>query len=190
MFGLFKREAVLERAVVEPPAPPRPSAVPVPQTDDAEHRVYVETATRLGVVNAAVKREMVLHLAQEMGLRLYDRRAVEAYLDSVFGRPERTYHGSWGWRPLRQLDADRKLRFAEFDGWRNGNILAGIYHGAVPLPVLLTVERLASHVPDLQFYISDKNDSPKYTEDPFLMVLSEGMDPLIIERWDEPSFRA
>lgn len=191
MFGLSRRPADVGAVqVAEPSVPPQPQSAPAPAIDPDLHLEYVDTAKRLGVVNGALKREMLLHACREHGINVYERRAVERYLETVFGRPRgRTFHGTWGWRPLRQVD-ERKVEFPDLDSWgQSGHILRGLYQGAVPLPVLLTVERLSAAVPDVYFFVSDKNEQSDYTLDPFLMVCAPGMAQLIVERWDEPNFR-
>ena len=57
----------------------------------------------------------------------------------------------------------------------------------IPIPVMLTIDRIESLYPSARFYISDIRD----VKDPFLAVTVDGADTLfVIERWDDPNFRS
>jgi hypothetical protein len=160
-----------------PPQVPTPAAIVL---DDAfPFEEYVAVATRVGVVNAALKQEMIRRVCAARGLRLFDVVAVRAYLDAQFGDVP------WGWKPLRTDDVGKLVAGHDRP---NGQIQQRRYNGAVPLPVLLTVEAIAAAVPRVCFYVSDRADSQTDPEDPFLLVAASGMDDLIVERWDEPNF--
>lgn len=113
-----------------------------------------------------------------------------------------------GWCPFRSIDRRAAL---DFTGLGNGRFLSGIYNKAVPLAVLLTIDKIEeamkSAVEKPAFFISDYEAR---RPDPFLLVtvpslgLSQYSEPdgtgtflrarpepscFVIERWDEPSFR-
>lgn len=159
----------------------------IPTTTDGMTDDYIDAARRVGVINAATKRGMILRICAEMGLRVYPLGAVEKFMDAQFGHAKKGSDPTWGWRPLREADRDKLISNRD-DGMPNGCIAKRLYHGAVPLPVLLTVERIAEAVPDVHFYVTDKVNATA-EEDPFLAVTAAGMNMLIVERWDEPNFK-
>ena len=87
----------------------------------------------------------------------------------------------------------RKADVDELSGWimhgtRDVKFSDQPYRAAVPLPVLLTVEKIQKAVPEVFFYVS----APKVMAgdpDPFLMVTGRGVGVCVVERWDEPGFR-
>ncbi len=179
MFGFNKSKGTVVEEI--------PTAVsPHPTMPDEIRAQYIEKARALGVVNGALKEEMLLAFLRENGIRVYPLEKVREYLDGVFGKVKNWDPPTWVWRPLRD-DDDGKLQ-SNHDS-RNGRIVRGVYQQAIPFPVLLTIEKIISIVPDVHFYVSDRSSSSK-DEDPFLAVTTAGMDMLVIERWDEPTFRA
>ena len=193
---LFRKSSTLadveETPMQIPQMIPNRVAVQPLMSDDARAE-YVEKAKSLGVVNGSLKREMVLAFLKENGICVYPLDKVVAYLDKMFGYPCKCEPNcghcldctTWGWRPLREADADK---LTSTHGQANGQIMKGVYHPPVPLPVLLTVEKVAEAVPGIHFYVSDATRPSD--RDPFLAVAANGMGMLVIERWDEPSFRA
>jgi hypothetical protein len=159
-----------------------------PNLNAEERALMVETAKELGIVNGAVKEEMIKGLCHAMGLHCYNQNEVERYLASG------PYAGKdWGWRAVREVDRVKTLQFRDTDGEfkrRSGRILNDkVYQAAIPLAVMLTMKRFAETVPDVCFYISDTADKPTM-EDPFLLVTGLGVNVFIIEKWDEPAFKA
>ena len=192
---MFRKSAVAGTAVLEAPLAQviAPARVPVePLMSDDIRQEYIEKAKILGVVNGALKEEMLIALLKENGIRIYPYNKVEEYLNQMFGHPCKCRPGTvhfnecrtWGWHPLREID-DGKLISNRLVA--NGTIQRGTYQQAIPLPVLLTVEKIVAAVPDIHFYVSGRV-VPR-SDDPFLAVTAAGMNMLIIERWDEPSFR-
>ena len=173
-------------AVAQKPAVPIPVRVAVrPLMEPSERDAYVKKASAVGVINGAVKEELLLAFLEQSGLGNYSLARVEAYLDDQFGKPE-YYKATWGWRSLRSGDQDQVTDHKHVG--ENGRIFrSGIYQGRVPYPVLETVERIAAAVPGVYFFISDR--ALPGEGDPFLMVTAPGMNHFIVERWDEPSFR-
>lgn len=169
-----------------------------PTMADELRREYIETAKGVGVINAPVRREMLFALLKEMGLSIYPYDKVAAYLDHMFGL-DLNGNQTWGWRPLREEDDKPKFGTLPYGPRFNGMVLRETYQKAVPLPVLLTVQRIAEAVPGVHFFVSDQVTA-RDRLDPFLAVsvgdtsefflsdqLGTGMN--IIERWDEPSFK-
>jgi hypothetical protein len=79
-----------------------------------------------------------------------------------------------------------------------------VYKLPIPYPALLTVEAISKTLPNAKFFISHTStpeeravysESVLRLEDPFLAVavIKKGSDPsmelMVVERWDEPSFR-
>lgn len=179
---------------------------PVPKPD-LPHDDYRAVAGRIGFAVPMPKIDRSIEFENtlsEMGLRRYPEKQVHAYLNKQYGRVR------WGWRSLRRKDYDRfamnngvfmandKSLNDSLTSWgrrHNGQIIgrrdANTYEKPVPYPVLLTVERIAAEFPEACFFVNDEARpiaSEKHL-DPFLMVVI-GKNRYIIERWDEPKFRA
>jgi hypothetical protein len=60
------------------------------------------------------------------------------------------------------------------------------YRRPIPLPVLLTIEKILTEVPDAHFYISQSADE---NADPFLNVTGRNCCHFIVERWNEPNYQ-
>jgi hypothetical protein len=61
-----------------------------------------------------------------------------------------------------------------------------IYNKFIPLPVMFTMEKIEQRIHDVEFYVTDIREF----RDPYLGVTVPGSDTiLVIERWDEPTFR-
>jgi len=70
------------------------------------------------------------------------------------------------------------------------------YNRLIPMPVLQTVAGIVERFPSVNFIVADWADYETTTivptsrmQDPFLAVVGPGIPLMIIERWDEPSFR-
>ncbi len=116
----------------------------------------------------------------EENIHVYDYDKVAAFLDAKIGN-------KWKWLPLRQLDSE------EFPGGNWGHEVAGTrrvygnqrYNRAIPLPVLLTVKKIAERIPEARFYVSGVDRDA----DPFLCVTTKLLHTYVVERWDEPDYR-
>jgi len=173
---------------VKEPAPatvdvPVACAVAEPDGPDAE---YLTLAERLGIRNGAIltaKLERVLHA--EM-IPVYEYAKVAAYLDHLAERRThelRAASGEW----IRSSWCWFSLRKGEHKGVHTANVSKSVYQSAIPAPVLLTIEKIQTQLPEARFFISAIVDVP----DPFLAVSVPGADKLwVIERWDEPGFRS
>lgn len=161
------------------PVTPLTSAA-VADMSSAELAEYSAIAARVGIKsNGALIKERLQHCLIANAIEVYSSAAVCRYLDH--------HLGEWEWQGLRQEDVD------QLNGWffnHHGEcqimVSHKIYSGKIPLPVLLTIEKIQAGVPEVSFYIS----APKHNDgDPFLLVSGRGMGSYIIERWDEPGFR-
>ena len=118
------------------------------------------------------------------GIPIYPLDAVASWLQAHVSEGE-----TWGWFPLRNTDYVFMLEGNRRGlASQNGSLRRAQYEKPVPLPVLLTVDRLTTQLPgDLRFFVSD---TAKY-QDPFLAVMERAsmQEFYIIERWDEPGFR-
>lgn len=141
-------------------------------------------ADAIGFKSSALLEERLKAFLVENGICVYPTERVVQYLDSKFGKGR--FKSTWCWRPLREKDRDINL-FLHRHKRGNGciNNTAGWYGRQVPLPVLLTVEKIHKAFPEVCFYVSDSAKPA----DPFLMVTAIGVGSFIIERWNEPSFR-
>lgn len=134
-----------------------------------------------------------------------------------YGPIKYTTSHRWGWHPLRQKDAQsvanwqightyEVTKFGDefYDGGCHGRyqcqwerrVLTQPYNRLIPMPVLQTVADIAVKFPSVSFIVADWADYETTTivevprvQDPFLGVLGTGIPLMIIERWDEPSFR-
>lgn len=151
-----------------------------------------------------IKRSEFETFLRDMGLSLYDEKQVAAYLTSKYGVEHKDNDGSllptWGWRPAREVDSERTLFrnsnewvFSSWSGGRlipNGQLHSNVatYQKLIPIPVLLTIERVVEKFPNAGLFISDEFNPREFVKDPFLMVVY--LDKrYIIERWDEPNYR-
>lgn len=191
----FKKEALAETkqpadvaavAVVE-----QPKSVPIPKSYEAhpdlngdELEEYLKVATALGLSSqGAVASERLRHVIKRGNFHIFDRVQVAEYLNEKLGKDQ------WEWAGLRPCDVEEFSDSNWFSHHGDHRIPFSHrqYSANVPLPVLLTVQRIAEEVPEARFYISNRRENP--WADPFLMVTTKNSSSFIIERWDEPSFR-
>lgn len=188
MFGWGKKSIVVEAAAPVELKPAQLSVMP-----SAE---YVEMATAAGLgTSASVIMARIVGVLSERGLYVYDLRTVEDYLDREFGgprrhSPERGGEPKWCWIPITADDQTSGLRATHGrTWWQNGYIQeSGVYGGAIPMPVVETIQALRSGVPSLKFFISGQAKA-RPVGDPFLAIWHESLDDVVVvERWDEPNF--
>lgn len=168
------------------------AAKPAPVLVGTELAEYVRMADAIGWSPASLLEQRLRNFFEEIGICIFPYEKVEAYLDQKFGKCKEPYSSdtTWGWRPLRQVDID--VRNDElFLRKRNGMTLnAEYYHGPIPPPVIMTVEKVAAQFPGAHFFVSDVPTQADRTQyDPFLAVSAPGMNFLVVERWEEPGFR-
>jgi len=178
-----------------PPPPrlqPEPLAPHIPILSDDERAEYARLANKLGthVRGPALEGELAQAL-RELMIPVYDRAKVEGYLDE---------HGYWGWFPLSVVQPRAIIHRVNNVSHRPSYYYGGMatndpdygvpnaaYAEAVPLPALLTAERILDRLPSTLFYIAAARSFP----DPFLAAV-DGVtgETFVIERWDEPGFRS
>ncbi len=189
-----KRESVLSDGVAllnEPEAVVK-ETVPVAESEDLsipsdEFSQYRRIADKIGWRSDSVDDERFRHFFAENGINVFPIEKVESYLNSEFG-PYKQGTPTWYWRPLREKDMQAQLGMSGRDR-KNGQINNdGWYQLEVPLPVLMTIEKIYDAIPEARFYVSESVEEG----DPFLMVTGSGFTGavFVIERWNEPSFRA
>lgn len=174
--------------VVEEPAKakaPIPTSGPVrkPSLDDAAMEEYAKVSAAVGIDCCTdLTRERLVRCLREENIHVFSTTQVVAYLDDKLGL-------EWEWRGLRKLDAKHMPdgTWSHTVGERKIKFAGDVYRGAVPLPVLLTVQKIQAHdIPDIYFYVSARKDEDG---DPFLMITSRWLGVYVVERWDEPNFR-
>lgn len=198
-----------------PAAEPTSTDVAPTDADTDTLAQHARLSAKLGVHSDSIGKLSTIefeNFLRESGLRVYDEKQVCAYLTSMYGvekKQSREEWGrrsgvimmggaadiqlpTWGWRPARSRDASQTDA-----GWGhvalsgpNGHIQGYVrqYDKPIPIPVLLTMERVADKFPDVRMYVSDELDPREFVRDPFLMVVHLGKR-YIIERWDEPNYR-
>ncbi len=188
IFG--KKPQVAEKAApTAATVPPTPERVAV-QGNEERFEAYTALATKLGVRNGAFLREALLRFLHREEVPVYNGADVERYLDRTLPYQGEYHDQKAGWcqYPLRLEDVG-KLTNHSTD--RNGAIVRAQYQAAVPLPILLLVDKIATQFPDVYFTVMApfNEDWVRSAGDPFLAVYAVGMDPLIIACWDEPGFK-
>ena len=182
----FKSRDTTPMTVAPDPEPIAATLGPMPDDD------YLRTATEAGLADSAgIILARLRQALSARGLYIYDLESVEDYLDQRFGGSRRSRYSElrWTWQAVTHADAmrndDRHGR-----GWTNGCILAAErYQGAVPLPVVETIQALRTAIPELKFLISGESKRMP-AGDPFLAVWHPSFaDLVVVERWDEPSYR-
>lgn len=212
MFGLFETKEASSLLVAEP-IDLRSEDVEI----ELEHRRLSEKLGVLAKPEVAW-RKLAAVLADEM-IPVYDLSKVTAFMNSKArkeqkvwywyplrvtdvpqtsprsaseARPQLTNQGmggqmaSFGWAAAH-LQAAQNMFGVEYVS--NGGFQFVRYSEAVPLPVLLTVERLADRIgDDAEFFVAALGGPI----DPFLGIRLKS-DPahtlFVVERWDEPGFR-
>lgn len=168
---------------------PKKRAVVVAESDLGFEKQYDSLAKELGVACRTVsrRRELLVYL-RDNAIDIYDLAKVERYMDKK---------GYWGWFPLRVSDRapDGRAWILERATTTNYSSLYGaskseVYSKPVPYPVLCSVKTISGAFPssELVFLVAALDTRP----DPFLGCRFKS-DPdrtmIVIERWDEPSFR-
>ncbi len=163
------------------------SLVAVPATvtsEDVEFSAeYERVAAKVGVLRRPIQTTSakLIEVLKEEGIDVYPLAKVEKYLDSK---------GYWYWFPLNH----NTVRVDEFNRETAhdhvtifGGVKRQVFNQPIPLPVLLTTERILDRLGDqVSFWVAATG------KDPFLAVTlnsDESNKLFVIERWDEPSFR-
>lgn len=170
-----------------PPAPAPTFTTSIGEADAGMDAEYSALVAELGLARDAVDGERIKTLVGELGLHVYDRAQVDAYLHHAYNVPPggMTPRVVWGWRPLREADRDPRAATHGYNGKLQP--AAAPYTKPIPYPVLRTVKAIRDACPSARFFVSDDMHGEKIP-DPFLLVIIAGQE-YVIERWDEPAFR-
>lgn len=178
---------------------PKPEPL-VAHGPDPELEAHAALAKKLGVaVYPKLGALKLRNILAEEGLTCYDKKAVRAYMDSLAGQTPNT---SWFWfHAIARQVLNDTISLGYYNRGNaldlekiQGSIIGSVYRDAIPLPVLLTIDKLLTRLGDdvvpviaATFELSKLRPAPA---DPFLAVLMREEDEMfIIERWDEPGFR-
>jgi hypothetical protein len=192
---LRKKEEAAAVAVAEPPVPTPPPVrvkriVPVPQAtiemkpvvEDAEWAEYMAVATDIGVeASPAVLEERLRRVLREENIHCFKEEKVVAFLNHKLGA------GQWEWSGVRKKDVKHLAGWHNTVNGQRVNFGRKQYPLPIPLPVLLTMQKILKACPEVYFYVSAQ--IPAREGDPFLMVAGRAIESYIVERWDEPDFR-
>lgn len=198
-------------AVMEPPPEiPTPEPVRVEDPNVFDLAEYKALVAELGVNDSAVRNAELRQFFADEGITVYPYEKVTAFMDAKLEREKKAASNpnlDWRWKPLMvgaptvskvpgipavnwsllNVDSIRSLVFG-VDAPRADIPTFKTYARAIPHAVLLTVKKLRDRFNgQVNFYASDYEVR---NPDPFLMVTGPGLDYYVIERWDEPGFRA
>lgn len=173
---------------------PGPAREPAQAMTCDEFAEYERVARAVGFAPRGLKSDELRRFLSEIGIAIYPLPKVVAYLNTQYGEAKQS--ATWVWAPLRTADrftVEIRNQMAGYNSRhsRNGAVARELspYAKPVPLPVLLTVERILARFPDALFFVNDEYHAPPIV-DPFLAVwYGEDSDVVVIERWDEPAFR-
>ena len=183
----FKKEVKPEApvAIIEQDIEAQDISIPVAKPvscdlEKSELEEYQQVAARIGLTGGAFLAERVRAFLLEENIHIYSPKEVWEFLNRKLGE------GTWDLKGVRKVDVDYRANWI----WHpvagvNISYSDQLYAEAIPLPVLLTIDKIHSEFPDeAYFYVT----SPRNTGDPFLLV-SAGSRSFVVERWDEPDFR-
>jgi hypothetical protein len=158
-----------------------PQPVPATLAVEEPDQEYIELSKRLGINKIPLQLIELARVIREVCIGVYEYDAVTRYLDGQVERKRKNRfdYTDWNWHPIKSSNGF-------WSGWPN-HVSADVYNKPIPMPVMLTIDRIESLYPSARFYVSDIRD----VKDPFLAVTVDGADTFfVIERWDEPSFRS
>ena len=169
-------------AVAEPVEAPERQQVADPGAGDE----YFKLATKLGIKSAKVTQARLEAFLHTECMGLYEYSKVAAYMKSIASKEGKV----WVWKPLRAKDAlNNQTTVYSHD---HGRVMGGsVYPHEIPLPVLMSIDKIATAFPEALFMVSDYA-VPR--PDPFVGVTTREMFEhdgtiLIFEKFNEPGFR-
>lgn len=173
--------AVLEPEIKETVEEPKKIVVSSTVTpSELEEQIAIET--KLGISpSREVLKSKLLKCIEDEGINVYPRSQVVKYLDEKLGN-------TWVWMGLRKVDSEHlgERWVSHQEPARDVSFSDEVYSETIPLPVLLTVEKISKAVPEVHFYVSSL---PEPKGDPFLFVTCQKIGGYVVEKWDEPGFR-
>ncbi len=170
-----------------------PTREPVkkPEFEGVALEEYCQVANSIGFSNGSLLEWRLKNFLTNEGIQVYDYKKVSNYMDAQIQELNRAINEQnnmfhWEWTALRKKDAKVYLQ-------NNGHLYSSEYSGRtyekpVPYPVLLTVQKIEKEFGEqVYFFVTDIRKVP--LGDPFLAIVISGIEVMVIERWDEPSFR-
>ena len=152
--------------------------VPVLDSDDEFVSEYNRVAKKLNVT--AIAATSLARVLVAEAVPVIDRAAMERYMDKK---------GNWGWFRYAGKAVNFQIPRLTPTSFRSlfGPTHEAAYEAPVPLPVLLTIEKISDALPgEVGFYVA----APETNPDPFLAAIHvTTREIFVVERWDEPSFR-
>lgn len=158
--------------------PIRTARVAIAEPDEE----YVRVSVALGINKIPLKLVQLAKVIEEECLGVYDYNDVVRYLDKQVERLSKNkfdrHYYEWRWHPVKE--------YATHRSWGTPHFASEVYNKFIPLPVMFAMEKIERRMHDAEFYITGIREF----RDPFLGVTVPGSDTLlIVERWDEPTFR-
>lgn len=133
--------------------------------------------------------EDLLAFCAEAGIMTYDAEQVAGHMDQL----ARAASKPWVWVPMRKTKNLRNYEFQHrhwVDGrssMRCGDVVSGrTYDKPIPLSVLYTAEKLVDKFPEIGLFVTDYEVRKP---DPFLAAAFPRSDFVIVEVWNEPTFK-
>lgn len=190
MLKILERFQGLKKTTAELPA----------QESSMEIEEHRKLARKYGLmtVSSTIACTKLVKVLQDEAITVFDLSKVQDYMDRKVRGHGGFALGIWYWFPLRMVDRatvrledmreSRERRKHQWTG-TSGTFRTSAYDEIVPLPVLMTVDRIVERLGNkVSFFVAAIDNNP----DPFLAVrMNDDPDRLfVIERWDEPGFRS
>jgi hypothetical protein len=158
--------------------------VAAPDADEA----YFVLATKLGVRSAAVTRARLEKFLHEECMGLYDYDKVAAYMSNLAEQAGKEFV----WKPIRDKDGHAASKLGNATSWGHGRFVTGAYQHEIPMPVLMSIDKIATAFPDEAIFFA--SDYEVKRPDPFAAVTTRELwnhdkTLLVFEKWNEPKFR-
>jgi hypothetical protein len=159
-----------------------PQPIVIEQASQCDEE-FLQISKRLGINTIPLQMMELAEAVRGLGIGLYEYETVTRYLDALVKRAQPSFTPwprlEWNWHPIR----DTKRFVPDVPE----HVSRSVYNKAIPIPVMLTIERIEAKFPKALCYVSDI----RTVADPFLAVTVEGAETmLVVERWDEPAFRS
>jgi len=152
---------------------------------------YEKASNDAGFLSPALVREKILLFQKKNGKRIYDWNAVNTFLHKMYYKPAPSNYESGQesqWFPINDKQP-RVPDIGEYYNWGGDLVTRKAYKKEIPLKSLKLIKELNDFVSgvDLSYFVNDVVEIPK--PDPFLCVAIDGMEPIVIDHWDEPDFK-
>jgi hypothetical protein len=182
---MAKLKVAYEGDVIERTDDGTPKPETVTFSDDQFMQEWASLGKELGITTGKVpEMELKLFLKEE-GIQVYNTQAVFDYLTAEASKePKGTVWSLYAVRPQDQ-DCPDDI-WAQVNKWPigHGHVHRDLYRDKIPYPVLVTMKKLKDRFgDDITFYVA------AIKQDPFLVVRYRRANLVVVERWNEPSFR-